>query len=117
GGRLPRPLCRSHRGARPNRAAPLGGAPRVRGLRPEASVSGGPPHGFASCPRKNPAPARPSRIWRQDSRRRVTTSETLRGYVAYFDGSKRSVGFALLAAAAQPIALLPIPWLAKRAFH
>jgi ABC-type multidrug transport system fused ATPase/permease subunit len=46
----------------------------------------------------------------------VIKSETLRGYVAYFDGSKRSVGFALLAAAAQPIALLPIPWLAKRAF-
>ncbi len=46
----------------------------------------------------------------------MTGRETLRAYVTYFDGSKRTVGFALLAAATQPVALLPIPWLAKRAF-
>jgi ABC-type multidrug transport system fused ATPase/permease subunit len=47
---------------------------------------------------------------------RVSGRETLRAYAAYFDGSKRSVGLALLAAACQPVALLPIPWLAKRSF-
>lgn len=46
----------------------------------------------------------------------MTGREALHAYVAYFDGSKRSVSFALLAAVAQPAALLPIPWLAKRAF-
>lgn len=46
----------------------------------------------------------------------MTGRETLRAYVAYFEGSRRAIVLALLAAAAQPVALLPIPWLAKRAF-
>ena len=46
----------------------------------------------------------------------MTGRETLLAYGAYFEGSKRPSASRSLAAAVQPVALLPIPWLAKRAF-
>jgi ABC-type multidrug transport system fused ATPase/permease subunit len=44
----------------------------------------------------------------------VTPRAALRGYLSFYSGAHMAFGLAL--AFAQPLALIPIPWLAKRAF-
>ncbi|MEO8586868.1 MAG: ABC transporter ATP-binding protein [Acidobacteriota bacterium] len=46
----------------------------------------------------------------------MTGREAIRGYAAYYMGSRRPLLVSLAAAVAQPVALIPIPWLARRAF-
>lgn len=46
----------------------------------------------------------------------VTPRAALRGYLSFYVGSHLAFGLALSLALVQPLALIPIPWLAKRAF-
>lgn len=46
----------------------------------------------------------------------MTRRAALRGYLSFYGGAHLAFGLALSLAIAQPLALIPIPWLAKRAF-
>lgn len=46
----------------------------------------------------------------------MTPRAALRGYLSFYSGMRLAVGLALTLAVVQPLALIPIPWLAKRAF-
>ena len=46
----------------------------------------------------------------------MTPRAALRGYLSFYAGARLTLGLALALALVQPLALIPIPWLAKRAF-
>lgn len=46
----------------------------------------------------------------------MTPRAALRGYLSFYAGARLAFGLVLALAIAQPLALIPIPWLAKRAF-